>query len=126
MEMREVIIEDGKYTVRADVLRCGDDISVTVTGGQRPHIGAAAVAMPRPSLSDPGKISASTSVICVPGHKEDQTARAAAERIAAAWNCVACVCMGVHIDNAQPEELLRLQRNLDTLLERVMDVLKEA
>lgn len=122
----EVRVEDGRYSVEARVVRCGRDVSVTIGGGEAPHVGASAVAIPRPSLCDPEKISASTSVICAPGHKEDLLVRAAAERIASALNCTACVGAGVHIDNAQREELLRLQRNLDELLDRVMETLKNA
>lgn len=122
----EVRVEDGRYGVEARIVRCGQDVSVIIGGGEAPHIGASAVAIPRPSLCDPEKISASTSVICVPGHKEDLLVRAAAERIASALNCTTCVSAGVHIDNAQREELLRLQRNLDELLDRVMETLKNA
>lgn len=125
MWMREVCIEDGKYSVSAQVIRCGKDVSLTVSGGESPHLGASALAIPRPSLSDPEKVSASTSVICVPGHKEDAVARAAAERIAASQNCVASVCVGVHIDNANREELLRLKRNLEELISMVLEKLEE-
>ncbi len=124
MWMSEVCVEDGKYSVSAQIIRCGKDVSLTVSGGERPHIGASALAIPRPSLSDPEKVSASTSVICVPGHKEDEVARAAAERIAANLNCAASVCVGVHIDNASMEELLRLKRNLDTLIGLALEKLQ--
>lgn len=125
MKMREIVVEDGKYTVKARILRSGRDVSVVIDGGEAPHIGATALAIPRPSLMDKDKISASTSVLCAPGHKEDLTARAAAERVASELNCTACVSAGVHIDNASGEELLRIQRNLDTLLERVLEALKK-
>ena len=125
MWMREVSVEDGKYSVSARVIRSGKDVSLTISGGEAPHIGASALAIPRPSLSDPEKISASTSVICVPGHKEDEVARKAAECIAASQNCVANVCIGVHIDHANREELLRLKQNLDKLISLVLSVLEE-
>lgn len=124
MWMREVCVEDGKYSVSAQIIRCGKDVSLTVSGGESPHVGANALAIPRPSLSDPEKVSASTSVICVLGHKEDEIARTAAERIAASQNCVASVCVGVHIDNADSEELFRLKRNLDTLIDLVLEKLQ--
>lgn len=125
MWMHEVCVEDGKYSVSAQIIRCGKDVSLTVSGGECPHVGASALAVPRPSLSNPEKVSASTSVICVPGHKEDEVARTAAERIASSLNCVASVCVGVHIDNASIEELLRLKRNLDELISLVLEKLQE-
>lgn len=121
----EVSVADGKYSVTAHITCCGRDVNVTIGGGEASHIGASALAVPRPSLSDPDRVSASTSVICVPGHKEDMVARAAAERIAASRNCVASVSVGVHIDCADREELFRLQRNLDALVELVIKALEE-
>lgn len=123
MWMREVCVEDGKYSVSALIVRCGRDVSVTVGGGECLHLGASALAVPRPSLADPTKVSASTSVLCVTGHKEDEFARRAAERLAAGLNCVVSVCAGVHIENARPEELTRLAGNLETLLEKLEEQL---
>ena len=116
MWKREVRIEDGRYSVYARVIRCGEDISLTVGGGEVPHIGASALAIPRPSLSDPEKTSASVSVLCAPGHKEDGFVRQAAGQLAARFNCVVNACAGVHIENAAPEELKRLEGNLAALL----------
>lgn len=64
-------------------------------------------------------------MLCVTGHKEDEFARRAAERLAAGLNCVVSVCAGVHIENARPEELTRLAGNLNTLLDGVLEKLKE-
>lgn len=125
MWMREVRVEDGRYSVFALVVRCGRDVSLTVGGGECCHLGASALAVPRPSLRDPEQVSASTSVLCVTGHKEDEFARRAAERIAARENCVASVCAGVHIENARPEELTRLAKNLEKLLADVLEQLSE-
>lgn len=124
MWTREVRIEDGKYSVFAQVTRCGKDISLTVGGGEVPHIGAAALAIPRPSLSVPGKISASVSVLCAPGHKEDEFVRRAAGCLAARFNCVVNISAGVHIERAAPEELKRLEGNLEALLAAVTQALE--
>jgi hypothetical protein len=119
MEVLETRVEDGKYTVAARIVLCGRDFCVTVTGGTRPHIGASALAVPRPSLSDPIKTSSTVSVLCVTGHQEDDFARTAAGQLSARCNCVVTVTAGVHIDHATPEELARLNRNLETLLEEI-------
>lgn len=123
MWMDKVCIEDGKYSVFACIVRCGQDISVTVGGGEAPHVGASALAIPRPSLNDRETCSASTSVLCVTGHKEDEFARRAAQTLASKLNCVVNVTAGVHIEQAQPEELLRLDKNLEALLSAVLEKL---
>lgn len=124
MWMREVSIEDGKYSVSAAIVRCGKDIALTVGGGECPHLGASALAIPRPSLSDPMNRSASTSVLCVTGHKEDEFARRAAEQLAAMFNCIVNVNVGVHIECATSEELKRLAVNLEELLSKVVEQLR--
>ena len=40
----------------------GDDLVVIVQGGEKPHVGAVAVSIPRPSLADAEETSSSTSV----------------------------------------------------------------
>jgi hypothetical protein len=119
MEVLETRVEDGKYTVAARIVPCGRDLCVTVTGGTRPHIGASALAVPRPSLSDPARTSSTVSVLCVTGHREDDFVRAAAGQLSARCNCVVTVTAGIHIDRATPEDLARLNRNLEALLQEI-------
>ncbi|MBN1227398.1 MAG: hypothetical protein JXA79_10430, partial [Deltaproteobacteria bacterium] len=83
MEIR-IKTEDDVYSLEAFVKNIGSDLLVSIFGGQRPHIGAVAVALPRPSLKDPKVRSATASVFCYPGHKEDVIAKEAAERLSAA------------------------------------------
>ena len=102
---------EGKWRIEGEALRCGKDIQCVFTGGEAPHIGATALALPRPSLNDPKKTSASASVICVTGHKDDQLAREAALKIAAACNAAVCVTVGIHVDNATAADLDLLNKN---------------
>ncbi len=83
----------------------GKDTSVALQSGEAGHIGAVAVSQARPSLSDDGSCSATTSVIALLGHKEDELARAVASRLARALGGVVSVACGVHLDAIRPEEL---------------------
>jgi hypothetical protein len=112
-------IDDGRYSIRCELCRCGDDISLAVSGGDRPHIGAVALAAPRPSLSDETKLSATVSSICVTGHKDDELARNAANKLAAKYNCVVVVSVGLHIDNASSDDIGHLYENFLRLMEQV-------
>ena len=53
--MQTVTLSEGDkpYTVTACVVLCGKDIAVVIGGGEASHIGAAALASPRPSLKNP-------------------------------------------------------------------------
>jgi len=122
MESFHVQVGQNRHRVEALVVVNGADLSVTVGGGSLYHIGAAALAVPRPSLADPNLLSASVSVICVTGHKEDELARAAALRLAARFNRVVVVSVGLHLDGASPQDIDTLTVNFHTLVEQVADL----
>ncbi len=115
----------GNRDLTAIVRRIGDDVLVAVWGGERPHIGAVAAAQPRPSLKDPARRSASASVLCYVGHKEDLLAREIALAVASRVNAAAVVTAGIHWDNLDQDGIDQVVRNsrllLDSILERLAD-----
>jgi hypothetical protein len=102
----------------------GRDVLVAVWGGEKPHIGAVAVAQPRPSLKDPKVTSATASVFSYVGHKEDDLAKAAAEILAAALNTHVVVTAGIHWDNLTQAGIQKViahsQILVDLILERIV------
>jgi hypothetical protein len=113
----------GRYQVEAVVVVCGRDLAIHIGGGESPHIGAAALAIPRPSLIDKAALSASASVLCVVGHKEDEIARTAALRMAASVNACVTVTVGLHIDDASAIDITTLQSNFDKLIGEIEIIL---
>jgi len=91
--------EEADYNLEAFVKEIGRDLLIAVWGGERPHIGAVAVAQPRPSLRDESLVSATTSVFCYVGHKDDMIAKEAAETISAALDRNVTVTAGIHWDD---------------------------
>ncbi len=120
-----VIHGKGRHIVDARLLTCGQDIVVIINGGEAPHIGAAVLAVPRPSLSDPAQISASASVLCVTGHKDDEVARKLALRLASEFHCVTAVIAGIHIEQALEEDIEILKRNCDIVADKLLIRLRE-
>jgi hypothetical protein len=112
--------EGDAYNLSASVRLIGEDVLVAIWGGEIPHIGAVAVAQPRPSLRDPDVTSSSASVICRVGHKEDELAKAAAEILAAALETHVVVTAGIHWDNLAPEAIQRIVRNSEILVEMIL------
>ncbi len=111
---------EGEYDLSAGVRLIGDDILVAIWGGEKPHIGAVAAAQPRPSLKDPNVMSSSASVICYLGHKEDELAKTAAETLAAALNTNVVVTAGIHWDDLSQEDIRRIKKNSEILLNSVL------
>jgi len=97
--------ETARFRLRITITRLGNDMSVTLSGGDTPHIGAQALAIPYPSLDSSATTDASVSLIVVTGHKEDNLARNTAYTLATRFNCVASVSCGIHIDNATTQEI---------------------
>ena len=118
-----ISIGKAPYEVQAQVTWSGADVAVVISGGTAPHIGAVALASPRPSLKQDGTVSASASVLCRLGHKDDLPARDAAIRLAATLNTNVLVSVGIHIDGATADELQILEKNYQLLLEQLVKTL---
>jgi gallate decarboxylase subunit D len=97
--------KSGRISVDAVLVPMGNDLCVAITGGERPHLGAAAVAQVRPSLADPARLSATTSVITLLGHKENIVATRVAHDLAAGLNKNVAVACGIHVDNITSQEM---------------------
>ncbi len=113
--------DKGSYDLSASVRFIGQDVLVAIWGGEKPHIGAVAVALPRPSLKDPDVTSASASVICLVGHKEDELAKAAAEILAAALNTQVVVTAGIHWDDLDTQSIQRIIQNSEVLVDNILE-----
>jgi hypothetical protein len=118
-----VATHEGSYDLEAGVRLIGEDLLVAIWGGERPHIGAVSVARPRPSLKDPEATSATASVICLLGHKEDELAKAASEVLAAALHTPVVVTAGIHWDDIEPEGIQQVIRNSKILVDLILEEL---
>jgi gallate decarboxylase subunit D len=115
-----VVTQEGRYDLEAAVRSVGDDLLVAIWGGERPHIGAVAFAQPRPSLKDPKATSATVSVICALGHKEDDLVKAVSEILAAALNTRVVVTAGIHWDDLDAEGIAAVLRNSEILVDLLL------
>jgi len=82
--------------ITAEALFIGDDLLVSIWGGTHPHVGAVAMAVPRPSLEDPRVTSATSSVLTRIGHKEDEIVKKVSEELSAALKTTVVVAAGIH------------------------------
>ncbi|RTZ99185.1 MAG: hypothetical protein DSY90_02055 [Deltaproteobacteria bacterium] len=111
--------ESGSFDIEARIGWIGNDLLVSIYGGEKPHIGAVAAAHPRPSLKNPAVISATASVICYTAHKEDDLAKRAAEILSAILNTRVVVTAGIHWDRLTEEgieQIVKNSRHLVTLI----------
>ena len=113
--------DTGAYDLTASVRWIGPDLLVAIWGGEKPHIGAVAMAQPRPSLKDPEVTSSTASVFSYVGHKEDELAKATAEILAATLETNVIVTAGIHWDNLPENGIQRVIKNSEILVEIILE-----
>ena len=113
--------QDRVYEIQAEVLVSGRDICVVISGGDRPHIGAVALASLAESPNDPQRQSATPSVLTVPGHKEYHLALAAAEGLCKTLERTVAVSVGIHIDDITPEMIDKVEEDFHFLVADLAD-----
>ena len=103
-------------TLKVQMLSQGEDYLILLKGGDCPHIGCMALAVPRPSLrSDKKEMSSTASVINVTGHKDEKLCRYLAEKIAAGAQAVTVCTGGFHVDHiteSQIEEVIEAVKEI--------------
>ena len=119
-----VSLTAGRITVQATVVRAGADLCIVLTGGDRPHIGTVTLSVPRPSLADSARTSATTSVLNLTGHKDGEAAQYLGQRLAAALGANVVVTGGIHVDDIRPEEIKTVLHLIDRLTDRLIELLK--
>ena len=102
------------------ILPMGRDLIVSLQGGDTPHVGAVALAVPHPGLRTPDKTDATVSLLAVTGHKEDRLARKIAYSLAMHGNRTVSVTCGIHVDNATDEIIALVIELTDDMLEQAL------
>lgn len=101
----------GRLSVSLSARRIGDDLLLVITGGQS-HIGAVSAGTKCGGLP-------TSSVITMPGHRDDRIAKDAAERISKSLGCNCAVVAGVHYDDINPQEIKDILIMCNSLLDEL-------
>jgi len=116
----------GNTTVKAKYRRIsaaafcvGKDISVSVSGGSLPHIGAVSLA-----VYEPERDSATVSTICAYGHRDSKLSELFSKKLASHFKCTVSASAGVHIDNASSDDLQNLVSEAQTVLSMLIEKLE--
>ena len=126
MKRLPIILSKGKFTIEGQVQEIGPDILVSIWGGSRPHIGAIGIAVPRHSLKNPRKWSATSSNFTFPGHKEDTLVKKISERLAAQLRRNVVVTAGIHWDSITLKEIKTIENLTGKLSDQILERLLPA
>lgn len=124
-----VIISEGDapYTIKAELIRVGDDLVCLVTGGTHAHTGAVSLAEPAVTVhpvtgqkqvrgSDP-----IVNTIIGAGHKDALPAEMFSKALCRHFGVNVVCTAGIHVDDATQEEIDTMVQNAKSLLERLLD-----
>ncbi|HEY3278558.1 MAG TPA: hypothetical protein VGJ94_18215 [Syntrophorhabdaceae bacterium] len=126
VRLHELSAAAGDLRVIALVYELGVDCLVILYGGTRPHIGAIGMGQVRPSLRDPEKISATSSVYTYVGHKEDVVAKALSEDLTRILGRNTVVVAGIHWDNLTEGGIETIRRLCEDLTHKIVGVVRPA
>jgi hypothetical protein len=115
-----VEISKGRFKIHGVVQEVGQDILVSVWGGTRPHIGAVGMAIPRPSLNNPKKWSATSSNFTFVGHKEDILVKKISEKLASRLRKNVVLTAGLHWESITPQEIKIIDNLTEKLSGRIL------
>lgn len=117
---------NGKYSIILDVTLTSDGMAVQLFGGEKPHVGAMVLSVPRASLADKKQLSCNSIVVPLLGHKDDEVAKPIAEQLACYYGQPVSVTAGIHIDNATPGDIEILRVNCRKAVEKLLEQLNKS
>lgn len=120
MRCTEVSFGECPYTIHGTAVICGEDVSMTFTGGTLPHVGAVSL-----GIYESVRDSATVSTMTVFTHRDDRLSALAAKEAAKRLKCSVSVSVGIHVDDAAPEDLKRLCANFEKCLEMLIGEVKD-
>ena len=97
--MFRIMRKAGRIEIILEAKKIGDDYLLTLTGGSE-HVGAVAI-----GFFDDRSQRASSSVVTLPGHREEQLALQGARQVSRATRKTTVFIAGIHQDNISPEEI---------------------
>ena len=119
MQEYRVNCGEGMTEVVLTARNMGEDLLVTLAAG-KVHVGAVALAVPVPRNAE--GVTASVSVMTVPGHRDDIPAHAAALQICKAVARPVSLTAGLHIDNAAQEDINALLQNAQGAVDKFIKI----
>lgn len=105
--------------ISVSIAGVGEDFSVLVEGGKG-HIGGCALSIPHASISDENRISCTTSIINVTGHRDGIILKILSESLCQASGKTVSCTGGIHVDCATKEQIQEIQNVVEEIAEEIL------
>lgn len=120
----EETVREGRLVLHAVLHRVGEDVVVSIGGGDRPHVGCVVLAQPHGSTADPQRPSSTSSRIVIPPHRDDVIAVTVAEALARMLGVNVVATAGVHTEGLDPRGIAKYRRMAKRLAEGLLAALR--
>jgi hypothetical protein len=115
----------GRHTVFLEAKDVGNDMLVTIYGGDEHHLGGVAIAYETKShYRDASTVSVST--LTFPGHKDYIVANSAAEKICSSLGKSTVVTTGIHYSHASKGEIDTIVKATEWLVNELIQQYQKA
>ncbi|MTI81783.1 MAG: hypothetical protein FH758_13075 [Firmicutes bacterium] len=125
LNTKQISVGEGKHHVAVLASITEDGLTIQLLGGEKPHVGAVVMSIPRPSLADQETVSCNSYVLPRMSHKDDEIAKPVAERLAVTLNQSVVVVAGLHVDEALPQDIELLFNNTYLAIDKLLAELTE-
>ncbi len=112
------------FTIKTSIIEIEKDI-VIIIGGGKSHIGAVGISFPTASIIEKEKTTTTTSIITLPGHKDDIIAKIFSEKLSKALNRNVVAIAGIHFDNITKEEIDKIVKCSENLCIKIVAYFKD-
>ena len=119
VEMHRLERTAGRITLLLEWERIGEDYLIRLTGGMA-HIGATAL-----GIFDRESGHASSSVLTVPGHREDEIALLGARKLSGASRSATVFVVGIHVDDIKVKEIKEIITVSKEMIDELVNILQE-
>lgn len=127
MHERVMILERkaGRHSIFLEAKEIGNDLLITIYGGDEHHLGGVAVAYETKShYRNASTVSVST--LTYPGHKDYLVSNSAAEQICKALQRSTVVATGIHYNNATKNEIETIINAVNWLVKELISHYQKA
>lgn len=101
-------------------IELGDDLLVLLYGGNRSHIGSCILSIPRKTPGKGNKISCTSSVLNIVGHKDEEVGREVAEAITKGLSKKVMLVCGIHYDGLRENDIKQIKKICRRLVKRYL------
>lgn len=112
---RHIVVSLSFGQIELKVTETKRDCHILLYGGESPHIGTVVISQPRPSLRENGKISCTSSVWNMSGHKDEALCRILAEKMTVLRNKPVVCTGGFHVDDITEEQIQELTEQIQNI-----------